>query len=72
MNYEIEYLEINKQNKMKILKSRTFWTLVLMFITNGISAVHDSIPQNWVMYVDAGLTVLAMYFHTNPKVKFNE
>lgn len=54
----------------KLLKSRTAWTVVIMFIINVVAAYHDSIPKDFVGLVDALLSVLAVYFHANPKQEF--
>lgn len=59
-------------NKMKILKSRTFWVIVATFVFNGLEAIKDSIPPEFQVAVNAILLILGTYFRTNPKQKFNE
>ena len=53
----------------KWLKSRTVWTLVLLFVINGIEGIRGSIDPSLLTGVDAVLTALAMYFRINTKVK---
>ncbi len=53
------------------LKSRTFWTIVLLFVINGVSGIHDSIPANYVTIVDTVLSLLATYFHVSPRQSYN-
>ncbi len=49
-----------------VLKSRTFWTLVVIFIINGFNGIHNSLPTSIIMPLDAVLGLLATYFHINP------
>jgi len=56
----------------QILKSRTFWTIVALFIINGVSAIHSSIPANLAPIVDGVLGILAVYFHINPSQNYRE
>ena len=53
------------------LKSRTVWTLVVMFIVSGISGIHDLIPSGWLPVVDGILGLLIVYFHVNPQRNYN-
>ena len=50
-----------------ILKSRTIWTLVVLFVINGVGGVRESIPANWLLIIDGVLTILAAYFRINVK-----
>lgn len=54
----------------KLLKSRTFWTIVVMFLTGGVHAVTQFIPADLLVYVEGALGILATYFHANPKQQF--
>lgn len=55
--------------KLKLgLKSRTVWTIVALFIINGITGVRDHLPGNWLPVVDGILSLAAMYFRINPRV----
>lgn len=49
-----------------IIKSRTFWTVVVMFLVGGVNAIIEFIPAGAQTAVMAGLTALAAYFHVNP------
>lgn len=60
------------QKIQQILKSRTVWTLVALFIVNGVSGIHDSIPVAFLPYVDGVLGLLSMYFHVNPSQNYNK
>ncbi len=53
------------------LKSRTFWTLVVLFLVNGITAIHGSIPSSILPLVDGILGILTVYFHINPSQDYN-
>ncbi len=60
------------QKILQVLKSRTFWTLVAMFIINGVAGVHDRLPTEWITTVDGILSIAAVYFHVNPQRNYNE
>jgi hypothetical protein len=55
-----------KDKFLMIFKSRTFYTLAVMFIINGTGAIKGSIPAEYLQIVDLILSVLATYFHVNP------
>ena len=48
------------------LKSRTFWTVVAMFVIGGTNAISTYIPTNIEPIVMLILGGLATYFHINP------
>lgn len=52
-------------------KSRTFWTLVAIFVVNGGNAVIPVLPAWAQSLATAGLGMLAMYYHTNPSTTYN-
>lgn len=52
-----------------LFRSRTFWTLVLMFVVNGYAAISGHIPGNYDMIVNLVLTSLASYFHVEKQVQ---
>lgn len=53
-----------------IIKSRTFWTIVAMFIIGGINAVVPFMPADVQTLVMGGLSILAGYFHFNPSQNY--
>lgn len=53
-----------------ILKSRTFWTLVAMFIVGGTNAIVAYLPAGLEPVVMAALGVLATYFHITPSQNY--
>lgn len=57
---------------MKLLKSRTFWTLIGMFAFNGLEAVQDGVPANWQVGVNAVLTILGAFFKVNPSQSYGK
>lgn len=56
----------NTQNTMKLFYSRTFWTLVIMFVVNGYAAISHNVPANVDVVLNTLLTGLSAYFHLNP------
>ena len=56
----------------KILKSRTVWTIVIMFVIGGIQAVESVMPTGLFMFVNAGLSYLAVHFKMNPSQDYKE
>ncbi len=52
---------------LQTLRSRTFWTLVLMLSINSIPEIKNAFPNvAWLDTVNSLLTLLATYFHVNP------
>lgn len=54
---------------MKFLKSRTVWTVVLMFLVGGVSGIKDVIPADFMPYINGLLAIAAIYFRTHARVK---
>ena len=50
------------------LKSRTVWTVVLLFLISGVNAVQQYVPADYLTPVQGLLALLAVYFRVNPKV----
>jgi hypothetical protein len=57
-------------NIILILKSRTFWTVVAMFVIGGTNAVSSFIPTGLEPVVMLVLGGLATYFHINPSQNY--
>lgn len=51
------------------LSSRTVWTVIAMFIIGGVNALFPVIPADWQAPLMGVLTLLAAYFHVNPKTQ---
>lgn len=47
---------------LNIFKSRTFWTIVVLFIINGVEGIKEFIPGGYLALVDSILGLLAIYF----------
>lgn len=50
------------------IKSRTAWTIVAIFVINGITGIHDFINPSVLTILDPILGLLAIYFRVNPRV----
>lgn len=55
-----------------ILKSRTFWTILAMFIVGGVNAIVPFMPAEAQTIVMGVLGLLATYFHVNPSQNYNQ
>ncbi len=53
-----------------ILKSRTFWTVVAMFVVGGVNGVLPVLPAPVQTLAEGLLGVLAVYFHVNPSQNY--
>lgn len=53
-----------------MVKSRTFWTVVVMFLVGGVQAVQSMIPAHDVVFVEGVLGLMATYFHLNPSQNY--
>ncbi len=56
---------------MNFLKSRTFWTIVVMFVVGGGNAIVPVMPADFQAVVMFALSGLATYFHVNPSQNYN-
>lgn len=52
-----------------LLKSRTFWTLIAMFIVGGGNALLPIIPPAYQALAEGLLGILAAYFHKDGMVQ---
>ena len=55
--------------KYNFLKSRTFYTICLMFVIGGFEAIQGVIPTSVYVVINGALGVLATYFHVNKKTQ---
>lgn len=53
------------------LKSRTVWTILVMFLIGGLNAINPFIPVYAVPYVQGFLALLATYFKMYPSQNYN-
>ena len=60
------------QNILNVFKSRTVWTIIVLFVINGVSGVHDLIPSVALPFVDAVIGLAGIYFRVNPNATFNK
>jgi hypothetical protein len=55
---------------MKALKSRTNWTIALMFLIGGVEAVTSLVPEPVTTPILFVLGLLAAYFKMNPSQEY--
>ena len=59
-------------NFAQLIKSRTFWTLVVMFLTNGVASMVGHVPEAYTLTANFILSALAMYFKLNPSQTYEK
>lgn len=52
-----------------LLKSRTVWTFIGLFVFNGLTSVQAMVPENYVGLVNLALSLLGIYFRASPKAQ---
>lgn len=55
---------------LKLMKSRTFWTIVFMFVFNGYQAVAGFFTPEVNVVVNGVLSLLATYFKISPSQRY--
>lgn len=69
-------MDVTRFNSMditkKLVKSRTFWTVIIMFLVNGFNGIHDLIPAGFVPILDGFLSFAVIYFRVNTQVDFKK
>lgn len=55
---------------LKTIKSRTFWTIVVMFVIGGVQAVEPIMPNGLYLLISSVLASLATYFKLNPSQRY--
>lgn len=55
---------------IKALTSRTFWTIIILFVIAGFNGVQQFIPASLVTPIEGVLTFLVVYFKVNPSQKY--
>ena len=56
----------------QLFRSRTAWTIAVMFVVGGVNAVSPFLPLASVPYVEGILALLGMYFHLNPSQNYGK
>jgi len=56
----------------KVFSSRTVWTIVVLFLINGVGGIREFIPEGLLPVIDAVLGLAAIYFRVSPKVGFKK
>jgi len=59
----IKVEEITTHMNYSLLRSKTFWTLVIAFLSNGFLAIAGQFNPTTVMMVNGFFTVVASVFH---------
>jgi len=54
------------------LKSRTVWTIALMFIIGGVQALEGILPSDLMVLLQGLLSLLAMHFKLNPSQEYGK
>lgn len=54
----------------KLIKSRQFWTLAVLFVVNGVTGIRDLIGPEWMAPLDALLGFLIILFRIKPRQDF--
>lgn len=47
-------------------RSKTAWTIVLLAVYNGVGSVKGLVPSQYQEFVNAVLSLMAIYFRLNP------
>ena len=55
---------------MQVFKSRTIWTLVIMFLINGVNGLTGMVNNDIITIINVVLTALAGYFKLNPSQSY--
>lgn len=55
---------------LNILKSRTVWTIIGMFVIGGTNAITPFIPADVMPFVQGALALLGIYFRVNPRQEY--
>ena len=54
----------------KAVFSRTVWTIIAMFLFNGLNAIHSSVSPTWGIIINVVLGLLATFFKLSPSQKY--
>ena len=68
----VDFYYKNMTTIKQILSSRTVWTVIVIFIINGVAGIRQYIPADWLPVVNGILSLLAIYFRIDQKTDFKE
>lgn len=54
-----------------LLASKTFWTIVVTFLFNGLQAIEPIVDPSYQIVLNAILLILGSYFHINPSQSYH-
>lgn len=63
---------MNIKTLLGYFRSRTVWTLIVLFVVNGLEGVRELVTPAQLMIVDAILMILGIYFRVRPRQTFNK
>lgn len=55
-----------------MIKSRTFWTIVFMFVVGGLNQTTQFLSPEAATTLTGLLGILATYFHLNPSQQYGQ
>lgn len=55
---------------LHILKSRTVWMFIGLFVFNGLQAIQPMVSPEYVGLINGMITLLGIIFRVSPKQKF--
>jgi len=61
----MEYIE-------KAIKSRTVWTIIIMFVIGGIQAIEPFMSPQVFAFINGALSLVAVHFRISPKQDFSK
>jgi len=59
-------------NLQKLVKSRTVWTVVVMFVIGGFQAVEPFMSPQVFLFVNGALTLVATHFKMKPSQDYKD
>ena len=57
---------------LKVLKSRTVWSIVALFVISGVEGIREFINPSLLSVLNVLLPAMAVYFRINPKQELKE
>ena len=58
---------MNIKTLLGYLRSRTVWTLIALFVVNGLEGVRELVTPTQLMTIDAVVMVLGIYFRVKTR-----